>query len=119
MPLPKDIEPVQVDVSKAFAVQDDGTWSNFNKPATFEIPREHFTLCFDVLIYGLAPMECMLGIPKDNPASFGGYAAIAGEDRQYMSEHEVISFLTSYGMDEDDAIALLVETNGRNVNRII
>jgi hypothetical protein len=119
MPLPKDIEPTQVDVSKALEQQGDGTWSNFNRDAEFTVPLEHFTFCFDILRYGLAPVEMCLGAPARNPASFGGYAGIAGQDRRYLSEHEVVEFLIGYGMEEDDAIALLVETNHRNMNRII
>lgn len=110
MPRPRDIEPVEVN----FMEQLDE-----DEVLSFEVPIRDFTFCFDVFLIGLAPITCRLGPSGRDVGGFGGYAAVAGEDKEYFPENEVVPFLMEHGLDEQTAVELLVEVNGRNMNRVV
>ncbi|KKN81583.1 hypothetical protein LCGC14_0318480 [marine sediment metagenome] len=102
----RDIEPVRVSF---IGLEDDDIVS-----AT--IPIIHFTWCFDLMMFGLAPIACVLGKANDKDnAIFGGYAMLAGQEREYYPEQEVVRALTNCGLDRESAKELLDEVNNRNV----
>ena len=114
MPRPRNIEPVKVNFVERL------TDSEEDVVIIVEIPVVHFTWCFDLSLFGLAPVECCLGpIDDDKVGSFGGYIAVGSGEKEYFPEHEVLHFLESRGLDRDMAVGLLVETNGRNMNRVV
>lgn len=113
MPRPRDIEPVKINFVEKLTDAGDIF-------VTIEVPVSHFTWCFDLCLFGLAPITCHLGpVDDDTRGSFGGYVVVGGGEKEYFPEHEVILFLSDRGLDVDTAIELLVETNGRNMNRVV
>ncbi len=106
----RDIEPVRVSF---VGLEDDDIVSAM-------IPINHFTWCFDLVTFGLAPIACVLGKANDkNNAIFGGYAVIAGRVKEYYPEQEVVRSLTDCGLGEESAKELLAEVNYRNMERPI
>lgn len=83
------------------------------------VPKEHFTHCFDLRGFALAPVVLSLGVGVTH-ASGGGYVACCnGEVFLLGYEGEVIGWLKDRGMSHKSALDLLLTVNRRNANRII
>ena len=103
----RDIEPVRVSFVR---IEGDDTVSA-------EIPIDHFTWCFDLMTFGLAPIACVLGKVNDKSNGiFGGYAIVVGQVKEYYQEQEIVRALADCGLNRESAKELLDEVNNRNIS---
>ncbi len=106
----KNIKPIQVSF---VGIEGDDT-------VRAEIPINHFTWCFDLMVFGLAPIACVLGKADDKKnAIFGGYAMVVGQVKEYYPEQEVVRALKDCGLVEEAAKELLAEVNNRNMEHAV
>lgn len=88
------------------------------------IPGEHFTHCFDLKNFALAPVALQVGAGiggyTTTYATGGGYIARCGTETTIICyEPQVMGWFKDRGMSHRNALGLLVAVNARNANRYV